>query len=95
MLTFLLNLSPPQEFFLLLGLALILYWVGKKQWLPEPMYGRELPITVALGAVGILIPTSISTVLIILYVCWRIFASATYGLCPTCWQRMRRLFSAK
>lgn len=90
MLSFILNLKAPQEVLLLLLLAFILFVAGKWNWLPEKMYKRELPLTLVVGAIGILIPTGISTALIILYVCWRIFSSATYELCPSCWQRLRR-----
>jgi len=92
MLNYMLTLTPMQEFFLLASMALILLLIGKQKWLPEKLRTRKLPTTLAMGAVGIIIPGGVTTFLIILYVWMMIFMAAMYALCPACWDKVLKCF---
>lgn len=89
--TFFISLPFLPEAIGLMTLAILVYLVSRVQMVQSHLYRNEIPKVLAITGLGLLIPGGFSLLMAILYICFRVFQEATYGLCPPCWNRLGKM----
>ena len=95
MLTSLLQLRAPQETLIIAFIKVIIYLAHKMKVLPSKINFRDMMLVLLMVAFSSIIPTSLSTLLLLEYISWRIFLEVSYDVCPVCFDRLRSMFKRK